>query len=122
MIGVLSSATLLKAAAILGASGIGLGAFGGHALKRTADSVQIETWQTAVMYQLIHAVAILTLASSLSLSTRNNLAGTLMLYGTLCFSGSLYLLVYTGRKFGYLGLITPIGGLLFIGGWLALLL
>ena len=102
-------------AAILGATGVAAGAFGAHALKEVlAKRGTAATWNTAVLYQLLHATALLTLGPD-----THKAAGYLMGVGTLLFSGSLY-----GLSLGYgpkalLGPTTPMGGLLMIGGWIA---
>lgn len=99
-----------------------LGAFGAHALK---DKLQAEgtldTFQTAVQYQFYHTLALLAIALFLTKYQSQWLtyAGYSMTFGILIFSGSLYLLCFTGIK--WLGAITPIGGLLFILGWVFLL-
>ncbi|MEZ4268867.1 MAG: DUF423 domain-containing protein [Myxococcota bacterium] len=108
------------AGAILGAVGVAMGAFGAHGLRARVEARQLEIWDTAARYQLWHALALvlvgLWLARGAVLSAR--VAGGAFLAGTLIFSGSLYLLVLTGRT--WLGAITPIGGVLLIVGWVAL--
>jgi uncharacterized membrane protein YgdD (TMEM256/DUF423 family) len=102
-----------QVAALLGFLGVALGAFGAHFLKRTLlhnDTMAI--WQTAVLYQLIHAVA------SLWAAGRNPTVVWLWAAGILFFSGSLYVLALTNMK--WLGAITPLGGLLFLAGWAVL--
>lgn len=98
--------------------GVALGAFGAHGLKAVwlARSEGLDTWRTAVLYHLIHAVVMLVLAAQ---GTRaNRMAWGLMLAGTLAFSGSLYLLATTGWK--ALGPVAPLGGVLLLAGWGAL--
>ncbi|MDD2842819.1 MAG: DUF423 domain-containing protein [Tolumonas sp.] len=104
----------------LGASGVAAGAFGAHGLKNQLPASGLEVWDIAVRYQLLHAVVVLILfvlvqqwASRLVLRTAQ-----LLLAGTLCFSGSLYLLALTGIK--WFGPITPLGGVFLIAGWLTL--
>jgi len=108
-------------AALLGSTGVAAGAFGAHLLKDVlAKRGTTATWNTAVLYQLVHATAVLAIVNNdATATTTNKTAGTLMGIGTLLFSGSLY-----GLSLGYgpkalLGPITPIGGLLMIGGWIA---
>ncbi len=102
---------------------VGMGAFGAHALK---DKLRLEgtldTFQTAVQYQFYHTLALLAIALLMTKveSSWLNYAGYSMTFGILIFSGSLYILCFTGMK--WLGAITPIGGLLFIAGWFFLLL
>ena len=106
------------AAAILGATGVALGAFGAHALKATLEaSGRTDTWETAVFYHLVHALALLVLSTQPSMrrSTFYCFVG-----GVAVFSGSLYLLCLSGLN--WLGAITPIGGICLIAGWLSCLL
>lgn len=106
--------------AIYGGVGVGLGAFGAHALKQRLTPEMLAVWRTAVEYQFYHALALLLLGvlarvwPTLSL----NLAGTCFALGVLLFSGSLYALALTDIR--VLGAITPVGGLLFLVGWFAL--
>lgn len=96
-------------AGLLGFIGIALGAFGAHTLKdRLALSGMTPAWQTAVLYQLLHAVALLALPDWAWVRK-------LWLGGVILFSGSLYCLALGGPKF--LGPITPIGGLALLAGW-----
>lgn len=122
------SALFGVAGAIYGASGVLLGAFGAHALKQTLSPAQLETWQTAVSYQLIHALGLLavfflmrqTALSGGDVSVAMKVAGWGFLIGVLLFSGSLYALCFgAGPLFGP---ITPLGGVSFIIGWIALAL
>jgi len=108
---------LLALAALLGASGVGLGAFGAHALKaRLGDA--LGTWETGVSYHLLHALALFGVAVLLRVAGDAALlrtAGWLFAFGVLAFSGSLYLLALDGPR--WLGPVTPLGGLAFIVGW-----
>ncbi|MCB9730593.1 MAG: DUF423 domain-containing protein [Deltaproteobacteria bacterium] len=108
--------------AILGALGVAAGAFGAHALRARLEARQLEIWETAARYQLFHAVALVFVGLWLArgATTSGRVAGGAMLAGTVIFSGSLYLLVLTGRT--WLGAITPVGGVLLIVGWVALAL
>ena len=106
------------AAAILGATGVALGAFGAHALKAMLEANdRIDTWETAVFYHLVHSLALLILSTQPSIrrSTFYCFVG-----GVAVFSGSLYLLCLSGLN--WLGAITPIGGICLIAGWLSCLL
>lgn len=115
----------IKIVAILGALGVGIGAFGAHGLKPYLDAAQTETFKTATLYHFIHIVAMLSIAMNSTRSKVNNLSFYLFLAGVVCFSGSLYILstrhLYGGDTWNFVGPITPIGGLLFIFGWLNLL-
>ena len=106
------------AAAILGATGVALGAFGAHALKAMLEANdRIDTWETAVFYHLVHSLALLILSTQPSMrrSTFYCFVG-----GVAVFSGSLYLLCLSGLN--WLGAITPIGGICLVAGWLSCLL
>ncbi|MDJ1499020.1 DUF423 domain-containing protein [Xanthocytophaga agilis] len=109
---------LLLSGAILGGLGVGLGAFGAHALKPMLEASQrLDTYETAVKYQFYHAFALL-ITGLLAYRIENRLltyAGYSFLGGTLIFSGSLYILCLSGIR--WLGAITPIGGVLMIIGW-----
>ncbi len=117
----MSNRFLLITAGILGAIGIGFGAFGAHALKdHLMETDRLDTYQTAVLYHMIHVLAVFGTAILLPLnqSIWVKRAGYAFLLGILIFSGSLYLLCLTGIT--WLGAITPIGGVFFILGWLSL--
>lgn len=113
--------------AIYGALGVALGAFGAHGLHGRLEPRDLEVFETAVRYQLFHAVALIgvgLLCAQLRTTDRAtavgaaDLAGWLLTIGVAIFSGSLYLLVATGvRK---LGMVTPLGGLALIAGWVSL--
>lgn len=97
-----------------------LGAFGAHAIQDMVTARQMATWQTASEYHFYHALALIGLGIWSEQRTLDRLArtaGVLLIVGILLFSGSLYLLVLTGNT--KLGMATPIGGVLFIGGWLS---
>lgn len=105
------------AAGLLGFAGIALGAFGAHALKETlAAKGTASTWQTAVLYHLIHAVALFALARAGGDWSNTRWIGACWSVGVVLFSGSLYWLALDGPKI--LGPVTPLGGLLFLAGWL----
>jgi uncharacterized membrane protein YgdD (TMEM256/DUF423 family) len=110
----------IAVAALLGAAGVGLGAFGAHGLRARVDPEALSAWQTAVWYHQLHAVALLAVAL-FGRATGRSLRAPAWLFtaGILLFSGSLYALVLTGL--GALGPLTPLGGLCLIAGWLALL-
>lgn len=111
----------LLLAAFFGFTGVALGAFAAHGLRARLSSEYLAVFQTGVHYQLIHALALLGVALlAQHLPGRLPLlAGSLFSLGILLFSGSLYLLTLTSLK---LGIVTPIGGLAFLGGWLCLAL
>lgn len=98
--------------------GIGLGAMGAHALEATLEKTgHLDHWKTASLYLMIHGVAMF--AVGLRPGRGGNVAYGCWLIGTILFSGSLYVLSYTGIS--KLGMITPFGGLSFMVGWAALL-
>lgn len=109
----MSRATLFAVGAILAGVGVTFGAFGAHALEARVTAERLVTFETAVRYQMLHALAIL--AAALLGGERAALAGLLFVLGIALFSGSLYLLVLTGVR--WLGAITPLGGVAFIAGW-----
>lgn len=112
--------TFIVAGAISAALAIILGAFGAHGLPDILNTPkQIDTWKTASHYHLIHAAALVMLGfASASLDSRAlRTAGWLLLVGQILFSFSLYFYVILG--FDWLGAVTPLGGLCFIAGWIA---
>lgn len=115
--------TFLIFGAILGLLGVMVGAFGAHALKETLEKAEnMATYETAVKYQFYHALA-LVLTGILFKEFPNqwtNYAGYSFFVGSIIFSGSLYLICFTGIK--TFGAVAPIGGSLLILGWLFLVL
>ncbi|MFQ6574771.1 DUF423 domain-containing protein [Pseudomonas sp. UM16] len=112
--------SLLLLAAFFGFTGVALGAFAAHGLKGRLSSEYLAIFHTAVTYQLVHALALLGVAVLATQLPGRLVAwsGGLFAVGIVLFSGSLYLLTLSG--IGKLGMITPIGGLAFLGGWLCL--
>lgn len=116
---------MYKKIIIIGALGMALaviaGAFSAHALRNVLDGRMWEVFNTAVDYQLYHALGLILIGILLRNDDDNvylRRAAYSMLAGAVIFSGSLYLLVATGIKM--LGMITPIGGSLMIIAWLML--
>jgi len=111
---------------IIGASlmalGVALGAFGAHALKERLEPSMLQIYHTGVEYQFYHAIGLLITGVLLRYYQCKGLiwAGWLFIVGIALFSGSLYLLTLTGIK--ELGMITPIGGISFIAGWITMAL
>ncbi|TGD79749.1 DUF423 domain-containing protein [Hymenobacter wooponensis] len=120
----MTAKVILQLAALLGALGVGIGAFGAHGLRNILEaSGRFDTFETAVRYQFYHALALLAIGILYHVRPELRGLGTtawLWLGGIIVFSGSLYVLCLTGIT--KLGAITPIGGLLFIAGWITLLL
>lgn len=114
--------TLIIIASLLLMLGVGTGAFGAHGLKAHVSPDHLAVWQTAVLYQFVHALGLLAIAAlrpQLHPGLGSAAAG-FMLAGVLIFSGSLYALVLSGVR--VIGAITPIGGVSFMLGWLLLAL
>ena len=108
----------MVAAGLVGFTGVGLGAFGAHGLRATLEATgQLENWKTAVLYQLVHAVALLALANWPQPAVRK--IGACWIAGVVLFSGSLYWLAL-GGPIKLLWPITPLGGLALLAGWLLL--
>ncbi len=118
----LQPAVLQALAGVCGFLGVALGAFGAHGLKAHLSAEQLQTWQTAVQYHLIHSVALLGVAILMHQAPKPLIggAGACFLLGIVLFSGSLYGLALGGPR--WLGPITPLGGLMFLLGWLLLTL
>ncbi len=118
---------IIITAAVLGALAVILGAFGAHGLKAYLQPQQIEIWNKGVQYHFYHVFALLFLAT-LTLTKSNLIFASYWCFtlGILFFSGSLYLLsCREALKWDWLkimGPITPVGGLLFIAGWVLLAL
>lgn len=114
---------ILLAGSVFGLLTVVIGAFGAHALEEILlQNGRVDTFETAVKYQGIHALA-LVLLGILSEKLNNSLiryAAILMVIGILIFSGSLYILSIT--NIGFLGAITPIGGIASIAGWILLII
>jgi uncharacterized membrane protein YgdD (TMEM256/DUF423 family) len=108
---------LLAAGALLGFLGVGVGAFGAHAVRERIGPERLENWKTGADYQLWHALATIVagFAATRWASGAAAAGGWCFVAGTVVFSGSLYALALTGRR--KLGAITPVGGLLFLLGW-----
>jgi uncharacterized membrane protein YgdD (TMEM256/DUF423 family) len=106
--------------AVLAALGVAAGAFGAHALRGRLTPDLLNVFETGVRYQLIHALGLLAVAwaSARWPGRATNMAGWLFLAGIVLFSGSLYALSMSGVR--ALGAITPLGGVAFIAGWIAL--
>jgi uncharacterized membrane protein YgdD (TMEM256/DUF423 family) len=111
----------LTVAAIALALAVALGAFGAHALKARLQPDELAVYHTAVQYHFWHALGLLGVGTIwLQDPARATLGWVawLLLAGLLLFSGSLYALAFTGVR--WLGAITPLGGVAFIGAWVLL--
>lgn len=116
------SKTILLTASVLLALAVAVGAFGAHGLKAHISGEMLQIYKTGVEYHFYHAIGILIIGV-LSISMPSGLLNWSFIFlaaGILLFSGSLYLLAFTGIK--WLGAITPFGGISFIAGWVMLFL
>ncbi|MBI3883538.1 MAG: DUF423 domain-containing protein [Sphingobacteriales bacterium] len=117
----------LQLAALLAALSVILGAFGAHSLKQFLPADTLQTFETAVRYQLYHAFALFVAGILYKEFPGKAItwAGYLFVGGIVLFSGSLYLLCYIKYQqlssLLWVGAVTPLGGLLFVGGWISLL-
>lgn len=114
----------LAAGALWGGLSVALGAFGAHALRASLEAAgRFDTFETAARYQMYHALALLAvgllLRQGLDAARALTWAGWGFLVGSLIFSGSLYLLCFTGAR--WWGAVAPVGGTLMLAGWVALL-
>jgi len=118
--------TTLRIAGILGAIGVGLGAFGAHALQEILQERGMSNaWETAVHYHLLHAVGLICIALWLRQEPQSathsfRWAARSWVAGIILFSGSLYGLALGGPR--WLGPITPLGGAALIVGWILLVI
>lgn len=116
---------MMKVFIILGAlnamMAVGTGAFGAHGLEGKLSDKYMSIWEKATTYQMYHGLGLLVIGLISSTTSMNvNWAGWLLFFGIVFFSGSLYFLALTQVRI--LGAITPIGGVLFIIGWLVLVI
>ena len=124
--GMTFSPVKLRAAAVLGLTGVALGAFGAHLLEphwvkslgAVAAAERLGWWDTGVFYQLTHAIVLLVLAFGCPEKHQARMASYCFVIGVNIFSGTLFLMAITGLK--WMGAIVPIGGGLLIIGWLLL--
>jgi uncharacterized membrane protein YgdD (TMEM256/DUF423 family) len=111
---------LITTGALSACIGVALGAFGAHGLRKRLSPDMLAVFEIGVRYQLVHALALLAAGAAASRLSAGALgsAGVLFAVGTVVFSGSLYVLALSGRK--WLGAITPLGGLALLAGWASL--
>ena len=117
---------IVVTAALVGALTIAIGAFGAHGLKKLVDAQAVASFETGVRYQMYHAIVLLIVGWMGNLSKATKIwVFRLFLAGIVLFSGSIYLLTLdetVGFDAGSIGFVTPLGGLLFIVGWVVLAL
>ncbi len=106
----------------MGMVAVSVGAFGAHGLRHALSAEMAAIFETGVRYQMYHALALVAvgLFQNQDAATYGNLAGWAFAAGIVAFSGSLYGMALSGER--WLGAITPVGGLAFIGGWVLLAL
>lgn len=113
-------------AALLGSLAIILGAFGAHAFKKILPSEKLESFEVGVRYQMYTAITLLILGLNFSFEYQSErIAFYLITLGTLLFSTSIYFLAFAAywkKNLKFLGPITPLGGLLMIAGWVAIII
>ncbi len=111
---------ILTIASVFGMLSVMFGAFGAHILKGILNPEMLEVYKTGVQYQFYHTFALLTVGILMHFGNSKALkwSANLFIAGTVLFSGSLYLLSLTGIKI--IGIITPIGGLVWIIAWILL--
>ncbi len=102
--------------ALSGALAVILGAFGAHGLKDRISSEDLDIWRTGVLYEALHAAALVLFGLFQDRRRTGSGPGWAFLSGSLVFSGTLYAIALGGPR--ALGAITPVGGLLLIAGWL----
>ena len=117
----------LTAGALFAMLAVVFGAFAAHALKAKLSVDMLQVFETGVRYQFYHSFALLITGILFSSYPNKSikLAGTFFIIGILLFSGSLYAMAFlsiSGASIGPVGIITPIGGLFFILGWILLFL
>ncbi|HET9066518.1 MAG TPA: DUF423 domain-containing protein [Gemmatimonadales bacterium] len=100
---------------LLAGTAVAAGAFGAHALRARLEPRDLEIFETAARYQMYHGLALIAVAWLITQGTGASAAGWAFTLGTALFSGSLYLMVFTGAR--WLGAVTPLGGVAFLVGW-----
>ncbi|MDG1041023.1 MAG: DUF423 domain-containing protein [Polaribacter sp.] len=111
----------LTISASLGVVTILLGAFGAHALSKSLTIEGINSFETAVLYQMFHVIVLLFVNTYKGFSFKQqNRISVLFFLGILFFSGSIYVIQLAGVSAKTIWFITPLGGLFFILGWLVM--
>lgn len=114
----MNSSAPFRIAALVGFCAVALGAFGAHGLRDLLEKMNtLAIWEKATLYHLAHSVVLLFVAHR---KPGFSVSWILFFTGIVIFSGSLYVLAFTGER--WLGMITPIGGLCLLTGWLSLAL
>ena len=106
----------------LGLSAVILGAFGAHALKEILTAEQLLSFETAVRYQMYHAIVLLFVNIFEGFSAKQkNVISIMFFMGVLFFSGSIYLIQLTSITSKSIWFVTPLGGFFFIIGWVSMM-
>jgi uncharacterized membrane protein YgdD (TMEM256/DUF423 family) len=114
----MNSTLPFRIAAVLGFLGVALGAFGAHGLGKLLEANgHADEWDTAVLYHLIHATVLIAITQR---EPVGKVAWRLFSVGIVIFSGTLY--IYSLTNLRWLAMITPLGGVCLLAGWLALAL
>jgi len=113
-----SSGRILAIAGVLLALATVFGAFGAHALKAHLSPDRLQVYETAVRYHFFHALGLLGVGLALRTIDSSPLrwAAVLIVVGIVLFSGSLYALTFGAPR--PMGIVTPVGGLALIAGWI----
>ncbi|MCK0188842.1 DUF423 domain-containing protein [Arenibacter sp. F20364] len=116
--------TIFGTGLFFGLTAVLLGAFGAHGLEKMIDATAIETFETGVRYQMYHALFLMILGgSNLLLEERKKMVYYFIVAGIICFSFSIYLLAInelSSFDFKKIALLTPLGGVLLVTGWILL--
>jgi uncharacterized membrane protein YgdD (TMEM256/DUF423 family) len=114
--------TIIRTGVLFGILAVVFGAFGAHVLKDALSAEALQSFDTGVKYQMYHALLLVLLSTIKTISEKQKrIVFILLVFGILFFSFSIYLLAtadFTGIDFKSFGLLTPLGGMLFILGWL----
>jgi uncharacterized membrane protein YgdD (TMEM256/DUF423 family) len=106
--------TWIIISAVSGFTAVAIGAFGAHGLKEKLTAEMLEVYKTGVFYHFIHTIVLLILSLTNFLKTR--IASIFFLLGIILFSFSLY--IYSTSDIQFFAMITPVGGVCFLIGWL----
>jgi uncharacterized membrane protein YgdD (TMEM256/DUF423 family) len=113
------STVFFRIGVVSAGTAVGLGAFGAHGLRSMVTPELLAVFETGVRYQMYHALALVAIGLAFArLQGRAAAAAWLFVAGTVLFSGSLYVLTLTGTR--WWGAVTPLGGVAFLAGWIAL--